>query len=223
MSVTAKNLNIALQEIKKNSKPRKFTQTIDVALNLKELDLNQPQNRINAELTLPHPIKKVAICVIAQGDLALRAEKAGADKVIDKDELATLGADRKKAKKIAKEYDFFIAAVDMMPNVGKFLGPVLGPLNKMPLAPPKGAGIINPKSDIEVIIEKYRKTIRFRIKKNPLISTGIGNEKMTPSEINENLQALLGYLDRNLEKGSRNVKSIFIKATMGPAIKLSIN
>ncbi|MHA1298695.1 MAG: 50S ribosomal protein L1 [Candidatus Helarchaeota archaeon] len=222
MSVTTESINIALEEIKKKSKPRKFTQTIDVSINLKELDLNKPQNRINAELTLPHQIKDKKICVIATGDLALRAEKAGAEKVINKDELNSLGADRKKAKKVAKTYDFFIVSIDLMPSVGRFLGPVLGPLGKMPLAPPKGAGIINPKSDVEEIIKKYKRTIRIRIKKNPIIHTAIGNEKMTPQEISENLQTLINFLETTLEKGLRNIKSIYIKTTMGPAIKLNL-
>ncbi|NVM03217.1 MAG: 50S ribosomal protein L1 [Candidatus Helarchaeota archaeon] len=222
MSVTTENVNIALEEIKKKSKPRKFTQTIDVAINLKELDLNQPQNRLNAEITLPHPIKDVKICVIAQGDLALRAEKAGADKIIDKEELGRLGSDRKSAKKIAKIFDYFIVGIDLMPNVGRFLGPVLGPLGKMPLAPPKGAGIINPKSDLTAILEKYKKTIRFRMKKNPVILTAIGNEKMEPKEIFENLQVLMNYLEEILEKGLRNIKSIFIKATMSSPVKINL-
>lgn len=222
MSITAENVKVAIEEIKKISKPKKFTQTLDIAINLKELDLNQPQNRINAELTLPHMVKDVKICVIASGDLALRAEKAGADKIIDKEELGRLGSDRKLAKRIAKDHDFFIVGVDLMPNVGRFLGPVLGPLGKMPLAPPKGAGIINPKSDLEAILEKYRKTIRFRLKKNPVIQTAIANEKMNSKEIFENLQVLLNYLERTLEKGMRNIKSIYIKATMSPAIKLNL-
>ncbi len=222
MSVTTENVNIALEEIKKKSKPRKFTQTIDIVINLKDLDLNQPQNRINAEITLKYPIKDVKICVIAQGDIALRAEKAGADKIIDKEELGRLGSDRKSAKKIAKDFDFFIVGIDLMPNVGRFLGPVLGPLGKMPLAPPKGAAIVNPKSDLEEILDKYKKTARFRIKKNPIIQTAIGNEKMESKEIFENLQVLMNYLEHNLEKGLRNVKSIFIKATMSPPVKIPL-
>ncbi|MFX0138639.1 MAG: 50S ribosomal protein L1 [Candidatus Hodarchaeota archaeon] len=222
MSITAENVNVALEEIKKKSKPRKFTQTIDIAINLKDLDLNQPQNRLNVEITLPHPVKDVKICVIAQGDLALRAEKAGAEKIIDKDELGRLGSDRKSAKKIAKNYDYFIVGINLMPSVGRFLGPVLGPLGKMPLAPPKGAGIINPKSDLVSILDKYRKTIRFRIKKNPVILTAFANEKMESKEIFENLQILLHYLEEHLEKGLRNIKSIYIKATMSPPVKLNL-
>ncbi|MHA1377791.1 MAG: 50S ribosomal protein L1 [Candidatus Helarchaeota archaeon] len=222
MAISAENINVALEEIKKKTKTRKFTQTIDVTVNLKEIDLNKPQNRINAELTLPHAFKEKKLCVIATGDLALRAEKAGADRIIGKEELASLGADKKKAKKIAKEYDFFIVGVDLMPNVGRFLGPVLGPVGKMPLAPPKGAGIINPKSEIEEILDRYRKTIRIRMKKNPIIHTAIGNEKMSSQEILENLQTLIHFLETNLEKGLRNIKSIYLKLTMGPATKINL-
>ena len=221
VSVSAKSISVALEEIKK-SKPRKFTQTITVAINLKDLDLNKPQNRVNAEIALLHAFKNVKICVIAQGDLALRAEKAGADKIIDKDELGRLGGNRKLAKKVAKSFDFFIVGIDLMPNVARFLGPVLGPLGKMPMAPPSGSGVIPVNEDIGAILEKYKKTIRVRMKKNPIIHCTIGNEKLEAKEIFENLQILLNYLEEHFEKGFRNIKSIYIKSTMSPSIKLNL-
>lgn len=222
MSISAESINTAINELKSKSKPRKFTQTFDITVNLKDMDMNKPQNRINAEIILPNPVKQIKICVIAHGDLAFKAEKAGADKIIDKDELAKLGSDRKLLKRVAKEYDYFIVGIDMMGNVARSLGPVLGPLGKMPLAPPKGEGVIQPNADIEPILEKYRRTIKIRMKKNPIIQTIIGNEKMEPKGVYENLQALLSYLEEHLEKGSRNIKSIVLKYTQSPPIKLKL-
>lgn len=112
----------AVKKAKEQSKPRNFTQSIDIVINIKDLDVNKPENRFEEEVSLPHGRgKEVKIAVIADGELALQAKKAGADLVITRDDLEELGKNRKKAKRLANEYEFFIAQADLMPLVGRFL------------------------------------------------------------------------------------------------------
>ncbi|MDO5820993.1 MAG: 50S ribosomal protein L1, partial [Methanobrevibacter sp.] len=118
----------AVKEAKEQAKPRNFTQSIDVIINLKDIDVRRPENRFNEELALPNGRgKPIKIGVIADGELAVSAKNAGIDLVISKDDLQEFGKDRKAAKKVANSVDSFIAQADMMPLVGRFLGPILGP------------------------------------------------------------------------------------------------
>ena len=204
----------AVKKAKEESKPRNFTQSIDVVINIKDLDVKKPENRFEEEISLPHGRgKKIKIAVIADGELALQAKKAGADLVITRDDLEELGKNRKKAKRLANEYEFFIAQADLMPLIGRFLGPVLGPRKKMPKPIPATA---NPAP----LIKKLRDTVRVRVKDQPLIHTIVGTEKMEDEKITENIESILEALDRNLEKGRKQVKSMYVKTTMGPAIKV---
>lgn len=89
----------AVKKAKEDSKPRNFTQSIDVVINIRDLDVKKPENRIDEEVFLPQGRgKDVRIAFIADGELALQAENAGADLVITKSELEELGKDCKEAR-----------------------------------------------------------------------------------------------------------------------------
>lgn len=205
---------VAVKKAKDESKPRNFTQSIDIIINIKDLDVKKPENRIDEEVFLPKGRgKKVKIAFIAEGELALQAKNAGADLVITKSELEDMGKDRKNAKKIANEYNFFVAQADLMPSVGRFLGPVLGPRKKMPKPIPTNA---KPDS----ILERLKNTVKIRIKDQPVIQAMVGSYELEEESIAENIEAVLGILDRNLEKGRSQIKSMYVKTSMGPVVRV---
>ncbi|MEM2145622.1 MAG: 50S ribosomal protein L1 [Candidatus Jordarchaeaceae archaeon] len=213
MPLDNKKLLEAIKKAKQNSKKRNFVQSIELAVNMKDIDLKKPENRLNVELTLPNEIgKEPKICVIAAGDLAVKAKDAGVF-VIDKDELGEIARNKKNVKKLAQEYDFFVARADIMPQVGKTLGSVLGPRGKMPKPVP-------PNADIKTVLEQYKKSARIRMRENPVIHLRVGNEQMDEKKIADNVQSVINFLEGKFEKGSRNIKSVYIKTTMGPAIKV---
>ena len=108
----------AVKEAKEQAKPRNFTQSIDVIINLKDLDVRKPENRFSEEVALPNGRgKEIKIGVIADGELALAAKNAGVDVVISKEDLQEFGKDIKAAKKVVNSVDSFIAQADMMPLV----------------------------------------------------------------------------------------------------------
>jgi large subunit ribosomal protein L1 len=204
----------AVKKVLEESKPRNFTQSIDVVITINDLDVNKPENRLDEEVLLPNGRgKDVKIAFIAEGELAYQAEKAGADFVIDKEQLEAYGKNRAEAKKVANTYDFFVAQSDLMPTVGRFLGPVLGPRKKMPKPIPASA---NP----EVILGRLRSTVKIRVKDQPIIQSIVGSEDMTEAQIAENVDAILDVLDRNLEKGQKQIKAMYIKTTMGPVTRV---
>lgn len=204
----------AVKKVLSESKPRNFTQSIDVVMTINDLDINKPENRLDEEVLLPNGRgKDVKIAFIAEGELAYQAEQAGADLVISKERLEELGKNRQEAKKIANSHDFFVAQSDLMPTVGRFLGPVLGPRKKMPKPIPASA---NP----ETILGRLRSTIKIRVKDQPIIQSIVGSENMSEQEIAENIDAIMDVLDRKLEKGSKQIKAMYLKTTMGSVTRV---
>lgn len=204
----------AVKKAKEDSKPRNFTQSVDVVINIKDLDVKKPENRIDEEVFLPQGRgKNVRIAFIADGELALQAKNAGADLVITRSELEELGKERKEAKRMANQYNFFVAQADLMPLVGRFLGPVLGPRKKMPKPVPANA-----KPD--PIIDRLKNTVNIRIKNQPVIQALVGTQDMDDEQIAENIETVLVVLDRNLEKGRSQIKSMYIKTSMGPVARV---
>ena len=204
----------AVKKVLEESKPRNFTQSIDVVITINDLDINKPENRLDEEVLLPNGRgKDVKIAFIAEGELAYQAEQAGADLVINKEKLEELGKNRPEAKKLANSYDFFVAQTDLMPTVGRFLGPVLGPRKKMPKPIPASA---NP----ETILGRLRSTIKIRVKDQPIIQSIVGSEDMTEAQVAENIDAIMDVLDRKLEKGSKQIKAMYLKTTMGPVTRV---
>ncbi|MBN2599734.1 MAG: 50S ribosomal protein L1, partial [Candidatus Thermoplasmatota archaeon] len=129
-SKTVEAVQKALEESKKLE--RKFKQSVDVVINLKNIDMNDAKNRIEDEVMLPHGRGTEAkLALFASGDLALKS-KNHVDLLIKPEEIEELAKDKKKFKKIADEYDFFIAEAPLMPTIGKTLGIILGPRGKMP-------------------------------------------------------------------------------------------
>ena len=204
----------AVKKAKEESKPRNFTQSIDVVITIKDLDGKKPENRIDEEVLLPNGRgKDVKIAFIADGELALQDESAGADLVISKAELEEMGKNRKEAKKMANQHDFFVAQADMMPLIGRFLGPVLGPRKKMPKPVP---ATIKP----EPIMERLKGTVKVRIKDQPVIQALVGTQDMDDELIAANIESVLTVLDQKLEKGRSQIKSMYVKTTMGPVARV---
>ena len=108
---------------------RKFTETVELSVNVKDLDLSSPKNRVEDEIPLPNGRgKTVRVAVIGSTELCAKVRNV-ADLVITSAELDEFA---KGAKKAVGGIDFFLAEAPLMPTIGKRLGVVLGPRGKMP-------------------------------------------------------------------------------------------
>ena len=203
----------AIKEAKERGKGRNFRQSIDLIFNLKEFDVKDQKNRINQDVVLPRGLgKDVSICVIATGDLALRARDAKAG-VLTRDDLNALGSDRKKVKELANKYDYFVAQADIMPLVGRTLGSVLGPRGKMPKPVP-------PNANIEAVLNRLSRTITVRTQRDQsIINSCIGTEAMEDKELAQNLAAVVESVERSLPRADQNIASMVVKTTMGPPVR----
>ena len=203
----------AVQKALESAKKRKFTETVELAINLKDVDLTIPKNRIQDDIILPNGRgKKIRICVIGGGELALKA-KAVADLVITPEELGTIADNKKDAKKIANSTDYFIAEAPLMAVVGKRLGTVLGPRGKMPKPIPPGV-------DPSGMVENLRKSVSIRTKDRMTFHVPVGTADMAPEKIAENIEAIMKRVETRLEKGKMNIASSYVKTTMGPSERI---
>jgi large subunit ribosomal protein L1 len=214
MSLDKKTLLDAVKEAKSKSGQKKFNQTVDLILDIKEIDMKAPEGRIQAVVELPHVTGKPnKICVIASGELALKARNAEAERVLERADLEGLAGKKKELRKFANDYDVFIAEAPLMPLVGRILGPVLGPRGKMPVPVP-------PNADIASVIARNRKTVVVRMRNQPIIQVPVGTENMSEDELVDNIQAVLRLLEGKLKRGLKNVKFAFIKTSMGSPVKI---
>jgi large subunit ribosomal protein L1 len=203
----------AVKKALESSPERNFRQSVDLAINLRDVDLSIPKNRIQEDIVLPHGRgKPLRICVIGGAELAAKA-KGVADLVITPEELGKIADDKKQAKKVASQVDYFIAEAPLMPQIGKRLGIVLAPRGKMPKPIPPGA-------DPTPMIEALRKTVSVRTKDRKTFQAPVGTVDMTPEELAENVDAILKRVTSKLEKGRMNIDSAYVKTTMGPAEKV---
>ncbi len=204
----------AVKQALEKSPQRKFSESIDLAINLKNLDMNQPQNRIDEEIILPHGVGRlIKIAVFAKGETAQRAKGAGADYVFDPEEINVLGEDKTRAKNLAEEVNFFIAESAYMPLIGKTLGQVLGPRGKMPVP-------LTPDKDVVQIINKSRNSIKVRSKDKMTFHFSVGRREMPPEKISDNIDAIINRIEHRYERGLYNVRSIYVKTTMGPSVRV---
>jgi large subunit ribosomal protein L1 len=208
-----KELVEKIKEAIDSAKERKFLESVEAAINLKDVDLSNPKNRINEEVILPHGRgKKIKIAVFGSGELAVKARKA-ADLVIVSEELDTLVDDKKKAKQMVIDHDFFVAEAPLMPIIGKRLGVFLGTRGKMPKPIP-------PQADPAPIVKNLRNTVRLRSKERKTFHVSIGTRTMKVEDIADNLEVVLKRLESKLERGKLNIHSIYVKTTMGPAVRI---
>ena len=190
----------ALAELRKEKK-RKFVQTVDLVMNLKNFDVRK--EALNTFVSVPHPREKKLA--------AFLTKKSKLIDTITEDDFVKY-KEMKDIKKLAKKYDAFIAVAPMMGKIATKFGRVFGPMNRMPSPQ---AGIIPQEKDemINAMIEKMKKSIRVK-NKEMAIKLAVGKESMGDNELEENITTVIKGLEKVLPRGRDNVKEVLIKFTM---------
>ncbi|MGB9985795.1 50S ribosomal protein L1 [Salarchaeum japonicum] len=210
----ADDIDEAVSQAIDEAPERNFRETVDLAVNLRDLDLNDPSNRVDESVVLPSGTgQETQIVVFAEGETAVRAEDV-ADDVLSGDELSDLGDDDDAAKDLADETDFFVAEASMMQDIGRYLGTVLGPRGKMPTP-------LQPDDDVVETVNRMKNTVQLRSRDRRTFHTRVGAEDMTPEDIADNIDVIVRRLHATLEKGPLNVDSIYVKTTMGPSVEVA--
>lgn len=190
----------------------KFDETIELHVKL-GVDSRHADQQVRGVCILPNGTgKSLKVLVIAKGEKADIAVKAGADFVGAEDMIA----------KIQNEgwfgFDVMITSPDMMGLVGR-LGKVLGPKGLMP----------NPKSgtvtmDIErAVLDTKAGKVEYRVDKTSIVHCPIGKKSFGTEKLLENFTALMEALVKAKPASSKGIylRSVYVASTMGPSVKVN--
>ena len=209
------NIQTAIQRALDESPERKFVESVEMSFTLRDVDLKEPKNRIQEEVRLPSGRgKPVKISMFAGGEMATKAKAAGID-VIDPSTIEDLGGNKQLARKVANKSDFFLAEIPHMGTVGRFLGVVLGPRGKMPRPVP-------PNVDPGMIATGLKDTSIVRSRDRVTFHTAFGSREQGVDDLTANAVAIWDRVMSKLERGPSNIRSCYIKTSMGPSIKVEV-
>ncbi|HLI45650.1 MAG TPA: 50S ribosomal protein L1 [Geobacterales bacterium] len=207
------NFEDAIKKLEQ-SKKRRFKQTYEIIVSFEGIDPKKDADKFSGIIKLPNPIAGLnnKICVIAERDIANEAQKAGADLVLRRNDLEKLQGNKRELKKLARNYKYFLAQPDLMPLVGKLLGPYLGSRGKLPQ-------VLAPNVSVQRLIEDLKQSIRIRMKGQPVIACAIGKEGMEIKALKENALSVIEEVNKRAA-GKGRIASIYIKKTMSEPIRI---
>lgn len=205
----------SLTELRALAKKRKFDQTIDLTVNFKNVDFKKPENRLDLDVTLPHKSKDKKIAAFVKDKQMAQILEGKVAKVYFDAEIPNFS--KKDVKKLANEYDVFIAEPAVMVLVGKHLGQVLGPRGKMPKIVPANEKAIN------TLLPNFQKIANFNNKRGknmPVVHAAVALESMSDDQVIDNLMAAFNSIVGKIDGGEGNIRSVFIKMSMSPALEV---
>jgi large subunit ribosomal protein L1 len=210
-------LKDAVKKLREVSKKRNFKQSIDLVVLLKDLT---KADKVDLFVDLHHTVgKKIKVCALVGGELMAQA-KLTCDNAVAQDDFAKFAADKKQMKKLAENYDYFIAQANIMTDIAKTFGRVFGPRNKMPN--PKAGCVVPPNANLAPICEKLQHRVRVMSNKNQNwhIQCTVGTEDMKDEELTENIITIYNSIIAVLPNHKDNYKKTYLKFTMSSPIEV---
>ena len=207
----------ALKEARGNAKKRNFAQTVELIVNFKGLNLKSVDHQVDFYMSIKHPWKDTKICGLVAAELN-DSSKATFDNTIPAQEFAKYDGKKKEIKQIARQYDYFVAQANLMPQVAKTFGRFFGPINKMPS--PKAGCVVPGNANLEQVKERLNKMIRVNVKTFPMLQIGIGKEESKDEDMAEDVMAIYKQVIHHMPAEQQNVKSIYVKMTMGKPVRV---
>ena len=197
---------------KSKEKPRKFVETIELQIGLKNYD-PQKDKRFNGTVSLPViPRPKLKMCILGDAKHCEEATGNGIDSM-DVEALKKLNKNKKLIKKLAKKYNHFLASESVIKQIPRLLGPGLNKAGKFPT-------LCTHNEPLENKVNGIRSQVKFQLKKVLCLAVAVANVEQTEREIFVNVQTSVNFLVSLLKKNWQNVKSLYIKSTMGPPFRL---
>ena len=197
---------------KSKEKDRKFKETIELQIGLKNYD-PQKDKRFSGTVKLPFlPRPRMKFCLLGDAQQIDEAKTIGLDSM-DVDALKKLKKDKKLVKKLAKKYHGFLASESIIKQIPRLLGPGLNKAGKFPT-------LVTHSEPLQDKINDVKKSIKFQLKKVLCLGVAVGNVEMTEKEIYINTQTAVNFLISLLKKNWQNVRSLYLKTTMGAPYRL---
>jgi len=199
----------AVDAILKGSKDkqRKFVETVELQINLKNYDTHKDK-RFSGTVKLSHvPRTKYSVCILGDQQHCDEA-KANGIPCMDAEALKKLNKNKKLVKKLAKKYDAFVASESLIRQIPRILGPGLNKAGKFP-------SLLTHSEPMTNKVEEVKATIKFQMKKTLCIAVAIGHVSMADDALVSNIALGINFLVSLLKKNWQNVRSLYIKSTMG--------
>lgn len=191
----------------------KFDETIEAHIKL-GVDPRQADQQVRGTVVLPNGTgKKVRVLVIAKGEKADIAEKAGADIVGAEEIIAKIQNEN------FLDFDVVITSPDMMGQLGR-VARILGPRGLMP----------NPKSgtitqDIAKAINDTKAgKVEYRVDKTSIVHCIVGKKSFGAQKLQENFETLMDAIIKAKPAAAKGtyLKSVFVTSAMGPSVKVNV-
>jgi len=173
-------------------KKRKFVETIDLQIALKNYDPAK-DTRFSGQFVLPFPCRKnMRICVIGNQHHCDEAQAKEVD-FINVDGIKAFDRDNKQIKKWAKPFDAFISSDSLIRQVPRLLGPYLNKVGKFPTP-------ISDDKPLDEKIEEVRRTVKFQMKRVLCLGVAVGTVELTEDQIVQNVVVAVNGLVSLLKK-----------------------
>ncbi|KAJ6365573.1 hypothetical protein OIU76_030367 [Salix suchowensis] len=142
-----------------NEKPRKFTQTIELQIGLKNYD-PQKDKRFSGSVKLPHiPRPKMKVCMLGDAQHVEEAVSIGLQ-WMDVEALKKLNKNKKLVKKLSKQYHaFFGLRVCHQADSLVSLGPGLNKAGKFPT-------LVNHQESLESKVNEIKATVKVSVEES---------------------------------------------------------
>lgn len=197
----------SIQGMLKERKERKFKESIDLQVNLKNYD-PQKDKRFSGSMKLPNVCRpRMSVCLICDLRDEEMAKKAGVP-TQNQDELKKLNKNKKLVKKMCNQFDSFLCSESIIKNVPRLVGPHMNRAGKFPT-------VLALNENINDKILELQSTVKFQLKKVLCLGTCVGHAEMTEEQIRQNTVMTINFLVSLLKKNWQNLKSCYIKTTMG--------
>ncbi len=214
--IPTEKMKVAITQMLSNRKERKFVETVDLQIGLKDYDPSKDKRFAGSVKLANVPRPKLKVIVIADAAHMDKCKAAGID-CIDADTLKKKidPSDKKgkELKKWAKKYRLTFISESLVRQLPKLGGPFLTKWGKFPT-------VIQTTEDLKAKIEDGKQTIKFQLKKVLCLGVAVANCDMNEEQIRQNLNMSVNFLISLLKKGWNNINSLFIRTTMGSPIRL---
>ncbi len=210
------NLEEGIKKIQELSaaKKRKFTESVDIAVNL-GIDAKQSDQTVKGSILLPNGSgKKVKVIVFAANDdqrkaaLDAGATMAGLEDLVAKIEGGFL------------DFDCCVATPDVMQKISK-VAKKLGPRGLMP-SPKNGTVTADVK---KAVTEAIKGKADFKNDKAGTIHCLIGKVDFEVNALLENAKAIVKAIKEAKPEGTKGkfIKDFYLSATMGPSVQVAVD
>ena len=166
-------------------------------------------------MRLPNTARpKLKLCIIADAKHAEEVQKNNIDiDVTDLDTLKKFNKDKKLVKGWAKKYTQLLASDTVLKKVPVVVGPILNRIQRFPQ-------VVSHNVPLAQTVEDVRASVKFQLKKVTCMACAVGRADMTDDELRVNIMMALNCLASLLKKGFHNLKTVYIKTTMGKPVRL---